>query len=101
MSLGRKKTYTGIVRKETWAKGSKSEHEAIVLDTGSGPHLKLRVQGLNPFRDPALDALVGKCVQVEGIEGSGVPHLFVEKLSDITALGKGRTPRPGIRPPRP
>lgn len=99
MSLGQKKTYTGTVRFETYAKGSKSEHQAVVLDTGEGPALKMRIKGNNPFRDPALDALVGKRVKVEGIAGSGVPGLFIDSPADITVLGP--PPRPRNRPPQP
>lgn len=100
MSLGQKKTYTGMVRKETYAKGSKSEHQAVVLDTGDGNPMKLRIRGNNPFSDPELDQFVGMRVSVEGIAGSGVNILFVEKAADIVVLGPpGRSARPqGPRP---
>ncbi len=101
MSLGQKKTYTGMVRKETYAKGSKSEHQAVVLDTGDGNPMKLRIRGNNPFTDPELDQFVGMRVTVEGIAGSGVNHLFVDSAADIVVLGPpGRPARPpqGPRP---
>ena len=100
MSLGLKKSYTGMVRKETYAKGSKSEHEAVVLDTGDGNPMKLRIRGNNPFSDPELDQFVGMRVKVDGIAGSGVNILFVEDVKDIVLLGPpGRPARPpGPRP---
>lgn len=101
MSLGQKKTYTGMVRKETYAKGSKQEHQAVVLDTGDGTPMKLRIRGNNPFTDPELDQFVGMRVTLEGIAGSGQNILFVESASDIVVLGPpGRPARPpqGPRP---
>jgi len=86
MGLGQKGTYTGIVKRERINVGSKSEHEAIVLDldTGLGPALKIQLKGDNPFQiNPALEQLVGKRVSIQGVAGSGVPALLVEKLSDI------------------
>jgi hypothetical protein len=53
-----------VVRKE-FAKGSKSEHEAVYIDTSSGLFL-LRQTGANPFQNPELKKLIGKDVQVDG-----------------------------------
>ncbi len=55
----------GTVVKEVVGKGSKSEHAAVLLDTGKKRYV-LRRQGGNPFSDPALDKLVGKNISVVG-----------------------------------
>jgi hypothetical protein len=95
MGLGHKQKFTGTVKRERVNVGSKSEHDAVVLDTGTGPHLKLRLAGGNPFHDPALDAFVGKRILVEGIPGSGLPFIMIEKVSDIAVLGPpGRPSKP-------
>ncbi len=56
---------TGSVVKEPFAKGSKSEHDAVLLIAG-GKRYVLRRQGGNAFHDPALDALVGKTIRCTG-----------------------------------
>jgi len=58
--------FKGRVIKEAFAKGSKSEREAVMLDTGKTRYV-LRRQGGNPFSDPALDKLVGKNISAVGI----------------------------------
>ena len=55
----------GQVVRKTVARGSKSEHDAVVLITGAD-ELKLRRVGGNPFSDPALEQLVGKTIECEG-----------------------------------
>ena len=57
--------FIGKVTKGPFAKGSKSEHDAVFLDTGEGSYL-LRRAGGNPFHDPQLLKLVGKKVRCEG-----------------------------------
>lgn len=57
--------FIGIVMKGPFAKGTKSEHEAVYLETGQGTYV-LRRQGGNPFQDPQLEKLVGKKVRCEG-----------------------------------
>ncbi len=57
--------FTGKVIKEVFAKGSKSERPAVLLDTGKARYV-LRRQGGNPFSDPALDKLVGKTISADG-----------------------------------
>lgn len=56
---------TGAVIKRLFGKGSKSEHNAVMLLTGDQRYV-LRRQGGNPFQDPALDQLVGKTIQCTG-----------------------------------
>ena len=64
-------TYQGRVVRKPVSRGSKSEHEAIVLVTPDGQEYKLRRQEGNPFRDPELDALEGKRIECEGILRNG------------------------------
>ena len=63
--------WQGQVERRRLAPGSKSEHDAIVLVEDDGAVWKLRRLGGNPFRDPVLDALLGRRIEVEGrAEGS-------------------------------
>ena len=64
MSQG-KQTLTGKVVSRTTAKGSKSEHEAVMLETPNKDYV-LRVKGANPFSNPELDQLVGKTIKATG-----------------------------------
>jgi hypothetical protein len=57
--------FIGRVTKGPFAKGSKSEHNAVCLDTGKASYV-LRRQGGNPFQDPQLLKLVGKRIRCEG-----------------------------------
>ena len=56
---------SGRVIKEQFGRGSKSEHDAVMLDTGTARYV-LRRRGGNPFRDPELEKLVGKTIRCEG-----------------------------------
>lgn len=56
---------TGAVVKQSFAKGSKSEREAVLLLAGDQRYV-LRRQGGNAFHDPALEELVGKTIQGTG-----------------------------------
>jgi hypothetical protein len=58
-------TLKGKVIKKTFAKGSKSEHEAVYIDTGDKTY-KLKRAGGNPFFDQALEDLVGKQITATG-----------------------------------
>lgn len=82
----RAKTYTGTVTKQTVAKGSKSEHQGVVLQADDGTFLRLRIDGNNPFRDPALDAFVGKRVSVKGTLHKNVSLLMIANVADIAVL---------------
>jgi hypothetical protein len=57
--------FSGRVIRKGFARGSKSERPGIYLVTEGAEYL-LRRQGANPFRDPELEALVGKRVRCEG-----------------------------------
>lgn len=56
---------SGTVRRRRVAAGSKSDHEAVVFDIGQSEPLLLRRRGGNAFKDPQLDALVGR--RIEGL----------------------------------
>ncbi len=52
--------------KQRTAVGSKSEREAVCLQTAEGV-LVLRRAGGNPFADDVLDGLVGATLEMEGV----------------------------------
>jgi hypothetical protein len=60
----------GMVTKALYGAGTKSEHEAVVLETPSGRY-RLRRAGGNPFADPELDRLVGREVVCTGTVHQG------------------------------
>lgn len=60
------KETSGRVVKHLAAKGSKSERQAIFLETDEGSFV-LRRRGGNPFFDPVLEKLVGKTIRCRGI----------------------------------
>jgi len=57
---------TGKVIEKKFAPGSKSEHDAIYLETDHGD-FQFRRRGGNPFSDPELKKLVGKKITATGI----------------------------------
>jgi len=57
--------FKGKVSRRLYASGSKSERNAIMIQTEEGEFLLQRIGG-NPFRDPILETLVDKTLQVEG-----------------------------------
>jgi hypothetical protein len=72
--------FVGKVTKKPFGKGSKSESEAIFLETEEGEYV-LRRQGGNPFHDPELQKLVGKTIRC-----TGLAREYVLKISDWTEL---------------
>ena len=56
---------TGSVVVKTFAEGSKSEHDAVCLQTSKGIFVLRRVGG-NPFNDHVLRDLVGKTITSHG-----------------------------------
>ena len=99
MGLGEKKKHTGIIIVERLGGVSKSAGRVThLLDTGDGMPRPLRLRDGNAMHERSFDAFVGKRVCVEGIEGSGVPFIFVDKISDITVLGPPGRP---AKPPAP
>lgn len=76
----RTRTYVGDVVRQPFAKGSKSEREAVVLSTRYGDFVIRREEG-HPFFDSALEDLVGKRIRAYGIRHR---HLFiVEKWEEL------------------
>lgn len=57
--------FVGTVTKEIVSVESKSERQAVILETAIGP-IYLRRAGGNPYKDDVLDTMVGKKVWVEG-----------------------------------
>lgn len=57
--------YTGPVTKELFGAGSKSEHDAVMIETAEGKY-KLVREGGNSFNDEELNKLVGKTIKCEG-----------------------------------
>jgi spore coat polysaccharide biosynthesis protein SpsF (cytidylyltransferase family) len=60
-----KLTFTGKVVSRMAGQGSKSEHEAVVLETSKKDYV-LRMKGGNPFYNPELNKLVGKTIRATG-----------------------------------
>lgn len=56
----------GRVTKHLASKGSKSERQAVFLETPDGSYI-LRRRGGHPFVDNVLDELVGKTIHCKGI----------------------------------
>ncbi|MEI6901030.1 MAG: hypothetical protein WCL00_14225 [Bacteroidota bacterium] len=56
---------TGMVNVQKFAPGSKSEHNAVVLENDKGCY-KLTIAGGNPFHDTELDQLIGKKINASG-----------------------------------
>jgi hypothetical protein len=59
------KQLSGEVVKKAFGTGSKSEREAVMLETVEGSFV-LRRQGGNPFHDAELEKLVGKRIEATG-----------------------------------
>jgi hypothetical protein len=57
--------FVGRVTRRRFGAGTKSEHEAVYLDTDHGSFL-LRRAGGNPFSDPEIESLVGKRIRCRG-----------------------------------
>lgn len=57
---------SGQVTKQLAAGGSKSERQAVFLETDDNTYV-LRRKGGHPFSDPGLDDLVGKRIRAKGI----------------------------------
>ena len=73
-----KQIFNGVVRREVVAQGSKSEHTALVLDTGS-TKMTLRLRGTNAFEEPAaLTPFVDQRVRVQGVTSGST--LFVGNI---------------------
>ena len=70
---------TGSVIVKAFAEGSKSEHDAVCLQTIEGTFVLRRVGG-NPFNDEVLLALVGKRITSHGrIKG---PYFMMDDFKE-------------------
>ncbi|MGA9754334.1 MAG: hypothetical protein WBV23_04245 [Desulfobaccales bacterium] len=58
--------FIGKVIKKPFGIGSKSEHEAVFLETENNQYV-LRRQGGNPFYDEAMQEIVGKTIRCTGV----------------------------------
>jgi len=58
-------TFRGRVERRRVGRGSKSDHDAVVLATDDNLYV-LRRRGGHAFKDQALDGLVGRVVEFEG-----------------------------------
>jgi hypothetical protein len=67
----------GKVIVQKFGEDSKSEHDAVYLDTGNEKY-KLKKKGRNPFHDDSLYDLVGKTIEVEG----NITSYFFEIIGD-------------------
>ena len=70
---------TGKVIQKKFAPGSKSEHDAIYIETDQGD-FQLRRLGGNPFSDPELIKLVGKKITAAGVLNG---RLFIAKALNV------------------
>jgi hypothetical protein len=68
--------FVGRVTRRMFGIGTKSEHDAVYLDTDRGSFL-LRRAGGNPFRDREIESLVGKRIRCRG-EVSGYFIIMTE-----------------------
>jgi hypothetical protein len=65
---------TGRVIRQRIDRGSKSERDAVLLETVSGESFVLRRKGGPAFGDQSLNDLVGQSITVNGIEHG---HLLI------------------------
>ena len=59
-------TISGVVVQKPFARGTKSEHEAIYIHCGDHEYVLRRING-NPFFDEILHSYKGKEVTVRGV----------------------------------
>jgi hypothetical protein len=72
----------GKIVKKRVAQGSKSERDAIILESPER-EMVLRRMGANPFHDETLESLVGKTIRAHGFEsGSSLIMTNFEELAD-------------------
>jgi hypothetical protein len=79
---------TGTLRRDFVNAGSKSEHEAAILDRDDkGPSLELRLETDQPLDIASLVPLFGKRVTVDGDYDDANPHyrkrIFIDSINDV------------------
>ena len=67
-------TFRGRVERRRVARGSKSEHDAVVLVSEDGVYI-LRQRGGHAFEDPVLERLVGKELELDGVLHDATLHV--------------------------
>lgn len=80
--------YEGLVVKRQFGAGSKSDREAVILETGD-ESLVLRREGGNAFSDHDLDALVG--CRIRGV-GRRAGYTFIMSSWRNIGLEARKTP---------
>lgn len=80
--------FVGKVTRKPFGKGSKSEHEALYLETDESEYV-LRRKGGNPFYDAVLQSLVGKTIRCEGFVSDYM--LMINKWSVLHKRDENRT----------
>lgn len=77
--------YEGNIIRRRVGAGSKSDHEAVCLDTGTEVFKITRVGG-NPFSDPELDRLVGSRIRCEGtlLKGNQLRVSSIEEVENAS-----------------
>ena len=86
-------TYTGTVRFDLVAEGSKQEHKGAVLDTQEG-NVRLFVRGDNPFEANLLRPFEGSELTLSGVWKKGVlivePSELKDESQEIQSTSRGR-----------
>lgn len=82
MRTKKQRTFVGTVTKCRVAIGSKSERDAVLLETDIGS-LILRRHGSNAFSDAELDKWIGKKIIVKGLVHENVFIVQEIKPADI------------------
>jgi hypothetical protein len=83
-------SYEGRVVRKRVAEGSKSDHAAVVLQTGDS-ELVLRRQGGNAFQDDVLDGLVGH--RIRGVGRRSGTTLILSEWDDLESAAGSPTKR--------
>ena len=95
-----KEKLLGVLKYKLLGKGSKSEHEGIVIETTDGREIVLHVSGDNPFQGDTLRPYVGQHVLIVGqMATNGTALFLIDSAADIIVLGpsgksKNNTPKP-------
>ncbi len=79
-----RRRFEGLVVQRLHAKGTKSGHDAILLETREGTHRLRRAAGTS-FDDPKLQAIVGKRIACVGSLHQGM--LIIDSWEDLDQPG--------------
>ena len=78
--------FVGTVVKAPFARGSKSEHGAVMLEAGDERYVLRRVGG-NAFRDPDLEGLIGKRIECTGQVDGYTLHFDMKDCAELPQKG--------------